>query len=35
MTARLAVFYGRCVAYTISVLVWIITETSTVKIFKP
>ncbi len=35
MTDRLAVLYGRCVAYTILIFVWIITETSTTKIFKP
>jgi hypothetical protein len=35
MTARVAVFYARCVVYTVSFVVWIITETSTSKIFKP
>ncbi len=35
MTERLAVLCARCVAYTILVFVWIITENSTAKIFKP
>jgi hypothetical protein len=35
MTARLTVLYARCVAYAILFCVWIITETSTRKIFKP
>ena len=35
MTAPLAVFCSRCVVYTILFLIWIITETSTKKIFKP
>jgi hypothetical protein len=35
MTGRVAVFYARCVVYAVSFVVWIITETSTSKIFKP
>jgi len=35
MTRKLAVFVSRCLVYTVLVFVWIITETSTAKIFKP
>jgi hypothetical protein len=35
MTRKAAVFLGRFVVYSVLVFVWIITETSTAKIFKP
>ena len=35
MTRKAAVFVGRLLVYIVLIFAWIITETSTAKIFKP